>query len=117
MEAWLLLSLAAAFFQNLRNSLQKAINTVLSTSGAAYTRFLFGLPLAVIYWTILRYFDPQPLNWGAQFFTFSIVGGVSQVLALWLLLRSFHLKSFAVGTAYSKTETLQTALFTIIIFT
>ena len=115
METWLLLSLAAAFFQNLRNSLQKSINTVLSTSGAAYTRFVFGLPLAIVYWIILRYFDPQPLNWGAQFFAFSIVGGVSQVLAMWLLLRSFHLKSFAVGTAYSKTETLQTALFTIII--
>jgi len=58
-EAWLLFSLAAAFLQNLRNSLQKSINSVLSTFGAAYTRFVFGLPLAFLYWIILRSFDTQ----------------------------------------------------------
>ena len=115
MEAWLLFSLAAAFLQNLRNSLQKSINSVLSTFGAAYTRFVFGLPLAFLYWIILRSFDTQHLNWGIEFFGYAAMGGVAQVLAMWLLLRSFALKSFAVGTAYSKTETFQTAIFTILI--
>jgi len=114
-EAWLLFSLAAAFLQNLRNSLQKSINSVLSTFGAAYTRFVFGLPLAFLYWIILRSFDTQHLNWGIEFFGYAAMGGVAQVLAMWLLLRSFALKSFAVGTAYSKTETFQTAIFTILI--
>ena len=115
MEAWLLFSIAAAFLQNLRNSLQKSINTVLSTSGAAYTRFVFGLPLAVLYWIILRQQYDQQLNWGVEFFGFSVVGGIAQIMAMWFLLRSFELKSFAVGTAYSKTETFQTAVFTILI--
>ena len=43
------------------------------------------------------------------------MGGIAQVLAMWFLLRSFALKSFAVGTAYSKTETFQTALFSIVL--
>jgi len=114
-EAWLLFSIAAAFLQNLRNSLQKSINSVLSTSGAAYTRFVFGLPLAFLYWIILRQQDAQKLHWGAEFFGFAVVGGIAQILAMWFLLRSFELKSFAVGTAYSKTETFQTAVFTILI--
>ena len=115
MEAWLLFSIAAAFLQNLRNSLQKSINSVLSTSGAAYTRFVFGLPLAGLYWVILIIHEPQSLQWNAKFVGFAALGGIAQVLAMWFLLRSFDLKSFAVGTAYSKTETFQTAIFTILI--
>ena len=115
MEAWLLFTLAAAFLQNLRNSLQKSINSVLSTSGAAYTRFVFGFPLALIYWIVLRTHDAQLLDWGLEFLGFAAMGGIAQILAMWFLLRSFALKSFAVGTAYSKTETFQTAAFTILI--
>jgi drug/metabolite transporter (DMT)-like permease len=114
-EAWVLFSLVAAFLQNLRNSLQKSINSVLSTSGAAYTRFAFGLPLAIIYWCVIRLYDAQALNWGIEFFSFASLGAVAQILAMWFLLRSFALKSFAVGNAYSKTETIQTAFFTILI--
>ena len=40
---------AAAFLQNLRSALQKAIKGRLSTTGAAYARFLYGLPFAVLY--------------------------------------------------------------------
>jgi len=115
MEIWVLITIAAAFLQNLRNSLQKSINSVLSTSGAAYTRFAFGLPLAVIYWFSLRAQDSQPLDWGFEFWGFAVFGGIAQILAMWFLLRSFQLRSFAVGTAYSKTETFQAAVFTIVL--
>lgn len=115
MEIWVLTTIAAAFLQNLRNSLQKSINSVLSTSGAAYTRFAFGLPLAAIYWLALRSRDSQPLDWGFEFWGFAALGGIAQILAMWFLLRSFQLRSFAVGTAYSKTETFQAAVFTIVL--
>ena len=115
MELWVIFTLAAAFFQNVRNSLQKSINSVLSTSGAAYTRFAFGLPLAIVYFGILRWQDPQHLNWSWDFAGWAAMGGIAQVVAMWCLLRSFALKSFAVGTAYSKTETFQTALFSIVL--
>ena len=115
MEIWVLTTIAAAFLQNLRNSLQKSINSVLSTSGAAYTRFAFGRPLAAIYWFALRARDSQPLEWGAVFWGFASMGGIAQILAMWFLLRSFQLRSFAVGTAYSKTETFQAAVFTIVL--
>ena len=101
--------------QNVRNSLQKSINSVLSTSGAAYTRFAYGLPLAAIYWFALRSQDGQPLEWGIEFWGFAALGGIAQILAMWFLLRSFQLRSFAVGTAYSKTETFQAAVFTIVL--
>jgi drug/metabolite transporter (DMT)-like permease len=115
MEIWVLITIAAAFLQNLRNSLQKSINSVLSTSGAAYTRFAFGLPLAAIYWIGLRSQDSQPLDWGFAFWGFAGMGGIAQIIAMWFLLRSFQLRSFAVGTAYSKTETFQAAVLTIVL--
>jgi len=115
MEAWIIFTIAAAFLQNLRNGMQKSLNSTLSTAGAAYTRFAFGLPLALIYWFVLYFFSGKELNWGWIFWTYAFVGGVAQVLAMVSLLRSFSLRGFAVGTAYAKTETLLTALFTVIL--
>ena len=115
MEAWIIYTVIAALFQNLRNGLQKSLNSVLSTAGSAYTRFAFGLPLALIYWLVLYYLSNIQLNWSWVFWSYVFVGGIAQVLAMVALLRSFSLRGFAVGTAYAKTETLQTAFFTIII--
>lgn len=115
LEAWILFTIGAAFLQNIRNSLQKSLNNVLSTVGAAYTRFAFGLPLAIIYWATLTSLDAQALDWNAEFWWFTILGGTSQIMAMWFTLRAFALRGFAVGTAYSKTETFQTAIFTIIL--
>ena len=115
MEAWIIFTVAAAFLQNLRNGMQKSLNSILSTTGAAYTRFAFGLPLALVYWTILYYALDDQLNWRWTFWVYASVGGVAQELAMVSLLRSFSLRGFAVGTAYAKTETLLTALFTVIL--
>ena len=115
MEAWIIFTVAAAFLQNLRNGMQKSLNSILSTTGAAYTRFAFGLPLAFVYWIVLYYLSDDQLNWGWVFWVYAFVGGVAQVLAMVSLLRSFSLRGFAVGTAYAKTETLLTAIFTVIL--
>ena len=115
MEAWIIFTVVAAFMQNLRNGLQKSLNSVLSTAGSAYTRFAFGLPLAFIYWLVLYHLSNTQLNWGWVFWSYAFVGGIAQALAMVALLRSFSLRGFAVGSTYSKTETLQTAFFTIII--
>ena len=115
MEAWILFTIAAAFLQNLRNGLQKSINGVLSTTGAAYTRFAFGLPLAILYWAVLRFVLDDGLIWSWLFWLYAFVGGSAQILAMVALLRAFSLRGFAVGTAYAKTETVQTAIFTVIL--
>ena len=77
MEAWIIITVVAAFLQNLRNSLQKSINTVLSTTGAAYTRFAYGLPLAIIYWIVVDFFSEDRLNWHWLFWVYAFVGGIA----------------------------------------
>jgi drug/metabolite transporter (DMT)-like permease len=44
-----------------------------------------------------------------------VVGGSAQILGTVFLIRSFAVRNFAVGTAYSKTETMQAAMFGIVL--
>ena len=116
MELWVPITIAAAFLQNLRSMLQKHLKGQLSTAGATYVRFLFAAPLAVLYVFVLHFgFDmdwPAP---GVPFLLYATVGGVGQIMATALLVAIFSYRNFDVGTAYSKTDTIQTALFGAII--
>jgi len=112
MEAWIVITIAAAFLQNLRSALQKHLRSSLSTTGASFVRFGFGFPLALIYVLVLRFafrYAFPDLNW--TFALWSLFGGLMQIFATMLLVHLFSLRNFAVGTAYSKTEPVQAALF------
>jgi len=120
MEAWIPITVAAAFLQNLRTALQKHLKAQLSTAGATFARFCFAVPLAYAYLAGLLWFEGrgagQAAPWqlpalGPDFLLFCITGAAAQILATALLVALFSYRNFAVGTAYSKTETVQTALF------
>jgi len=116
MELWVPITLVAAFMQNLRSALQKHLKGSLSTSGATYCRFVYAVPLALVYVVALGKgygFDwPEP---NPRFVLFSMLGGITQITATALLVYLFSLRNFAVGTTYSKTETVQTAVFGLVI--
>lgn len=116
MEAWVAITVAAAFLQNLRSALQKQMKERVSTSGATYARFLFAFPFACLYVSGLMSFGgfdaPMP---NFSFWSFAVIGGAAQIFATALLVSLFSFRNFAVGTAYSKTETVQTALIGIVI--
>ena len=113
MELWLGITLVAAFLQNVRSLLQKRLTGELSVNGAAYVRFLYALPFAWLYglWLWQGQFDG--LN--TQFWLYVLTGSVAQIVATACLLQSFTTGNFAVGTAYSKTEAAQAALFGLVI--
>ena len=115
-ELWIPITVAAAFCQNLRSALQKHLKGRLSTGGATIARFLYAVPFAAGYaiWlaTVGDYAVPEP---GGRFWIFSMIGGASQIFATALLVHLFSFRNFAVGTTYSKTETIQTAIFGIVI--
>ena len=61
MPVWIPITLAAAFFQNLRSALQKHLKGQLSDIATTTTRFFYAWPLALIYlWGMLS-FTAQPL--------------------------------------------------------
>jgi len=112
LELWIPITLAAAFLQNLRSALQKHLKGRLSTSGATFSRFAYAAPLAILYTTLLSTLGglalPAP---NGAFLGYMAVGGVGQILATALLVYLFSFRNFAVGTTFSKTETIQTAIF------
>jgi len=113
--AWIPITLGAAAAQAVRTALQRYLKGRLSINGAAFTRFVFGLPLAAVYLTALVAGGagrlPQP---GGAFWAWVVAAGVSQILATSLQIRVMAARNFATAVAYTKTEVVQAALFEII---
>jgi drug/metabolite transporter (DMT)-like permease len=115
-EAWIPITLSAAFFQNLRSALQRHLKGRLSTTGATFSRFAYAAPLALVYVLALASLTGEDLPApNPTFLAYAALGGLAQITATALLLYSFSFRNFAVGTTYSKTETVQTAIFGILI--
>jgi drug/metabolite transporter (DMT)-like permease len=109
MTLWIPITILAAFLQNLRSMLQKRATGDLSVNGASYTRFCFAIPFVWLYLGLLLIDQPLPEANGI-FLLYCLIGGVAQILGTAFLVASFTHDNFAVGTAFSKTETVQTAL-------
>ena len=110
-EVWIPITIAAAFFQNLRSALQKHLKGQLSTNGAAYSRFFYAWPFALLYvWVLNGFFGlalPMP---NLKFTFYCVIGGVSQILFTVFLLWMFSFRNFAVGTTFSKLELVMIAV-------
>lgn len=115
MQTWIIITVAAAFLQNIRSAMQKHLKGVMGTTGATFVRFGYGMPFALAYFAILwgGLGRPLPVPDG-QFFLWAVIGGLSQIIATFLLVHLFSFRNFAVGTAYSRTEPAQAALFGLI---
>jgi drug/metabolite transporter (DMT)-like permease len=112
LSLWIPITLVAAFFQNIRSSLQKYLKGRMGTTGATFVRFGFGMPFVLALVAILHFqigYSFPPLS--ARFFAWMMVGALSQIAATFLLVHLFSFRNFAVGTAYSRTEPAQAAVF------
>ncbi|MCT2540038.1 DMT family transporter [Sedimentimonas flavescens] len=114
---WVWVTLAAAAVQTLRFMLQKRLTgTGLSTGGATFSRFLFGAPIAALaaVLTLAMTGAEVPVP-GPRFWAFALAGGAAQVAATFLTVALFKLRNFAVGVAFTKTETVQVAAFSVLV--
>lgn len=111
MEIWIPITIVAAFCQNLRSALQKHLKGKLSTGGATYVRFFYAWPFAVLYVFGLNTWGEMPIpEIKGLFLLYCVLGGLSQIIFTGLLVWLFSFRNFAVGTTFSKTETVQVAL-------
>ncbi len=111
MPPWVPITLVAALFQTWRTALQQRLRSQLSVSTAGLVRYLYAIPvgllLLVFYWMASGAVLPLPT---LAFILACAVAGLAQVLGTSLLIMAFGHRSFAVGTAYSKTDAVQAAL-------
>jgi drug/metabolite transporter (DMT)-like permease len=113
---WIPVTLAAALFQCWRTALQQKLRNLLSVNGAGFVRYLYGAPTALVLLVgaLLATGAGLPTPNG-MFLLGCIGGGLCQILATNLLIMAFGYRNFAVGTAYSKTETVQSAVLALLL--
>lgn len=116
MPLWSPIAISAALFQCWRTAMQQKLRGMLSVNGAGFVRFLYGVPPAVLFLLIAMALSgrgPPAISW--PLVGFAAAAGVLQILATNLLIMAFGYRNFAVGTAYAKTETAQSAIVALIV--
>ena len=112
---WAVFTVIAAFFQTLRNAMQRELTATLGTVGATHVRFLFGFPFALIFLAGLALGTDVPLpHPGWKFWPWVIDGAFAQIAATATMLMAMGQRSFVVTIAYIKTEPIQVAIFGLI---
>jgi len=108
--AWIFLTIFAALIQSIRTAAQKRILGRLSPWGATYVRYLFALPLVLAYYSIAVGDQWQATVFSGKLVAVIALGGLTQIIGTWALIKTFATRNFAVGSAFSKTEAFQAAL-------
>jgi drug/metabolite transporter (DMT)-like permease len=110
MELWVPITLAAALLQTWRTALQQKLRHLLSVNAAGFVRYLYGVPTGLVLLAACLAITRLPLPRTNAAFLLACAGaGLLQILGTNLLIMAFGFRSFAVGTAYSKTEAVQSA--------
>jgi len=113
---WVPLTLGASAAQVVRNGAQASLTARIGTLGATQTRFVFGLPFALLFLgaAILVTDEPMPrLEGGALAWT--ALGAACQIGGTATMLMVMGKRAFAVGYAYIKTEPVTVALLGVVI--
>ena len=115
-ETWVAATLVAATAQTVRSALQKRMKPVLGDNGASYIRFSYAVPFAWLMVFAYHFHSGVDMPSMNRAFWFWVgMASLMQVLFTVLLLRLFSHRSFAAGTAFSKTEVLQAAIYEAVI--
>ncbi|HVO90280.1 MAG TPA: EamA/RhaT family transporter [Casimicrobiaceae bacterium] len=113
---WIPIVLFAAAAQTARNAAQRSLIKTAGTLPATLVRFLYGLPFALLAFGTARQIAavdlPAP---SLDFLAWIALGAMSQLVATAFLLMAMAQRSFIVAVAYSKTELLQIALYSIVL--
>ena len=112
MEAWIYITIAAAFSQNLRFMLQKHLkSTHLSTAGATFARFLYSAPLIAV--MVLVYMQWRGVDVpviAPMFWAYVVFGGLGQISGTMCVVALFAERNFAVGLTFKNTEVILAAV-------
>lgn len=108
--SWIFYTIAAAILQSFRNLEQKALNKKLDVLTVTWSRFILPLPFAIA--TVL--FTKSQIN--STFLLYCIITGTFQVAGNIALLKTIKSRNFSVGVAFYKTETLQSMIIGLLLF-
>jgi drug/metabolite transporter (DMT)-like permease len=108
---WIVATLIAAAAQTARNAAQAGLTARIGTLGATQVRFVFGLPFAVLFlWLATRLTGEAVPPLTLPGLGYTAFGAAAQIGATALMLLTMKSRSFAITTAWIKTEPVLVAL-------
>jgi len=116
MPLWIPVTITAALFQGWRTAMQQKLRGIFTVNGAAFIRFLYGAPVAAVYLVaalLITHLAVPGITPGLL--VFAAAGGLTQIIGTNLLIMAFGFRNFAVGSAYAKTEAMQTGLVALVV--
>ena len=122
MGIWVVFTIMAVIMQSVRSAAQKNLSNRLSPLSVTYTRYIYGLPIGLIYvvWLFFAFDIPDEQITKAinqlNFWAFVLTASIAQILATAFVVRLFNYRSFSVAIAFSKTEAIMAGLFAAIFF-
>jgi len=114
---WIPFTLLAAFTQALRNAQQKQLSHEVNALGVTLARFIWALPLALLYLALLYAREPAELPQFTGRFVLAVIGAAfAQIFATALMVLLFQRRSYAAGVGLAKSEALLAAVLGSIFF-
>ena len=113
---WILFTLMAAFMQAWRNAFQKQLSTTVDVYGVTLARFIFALPLALLYISCLYHFQPltESVHFNLRFAIYVLIAALSQIAATALMVQLFKQKNYAIGVGLAKSEAVLAAIIAVV---
>ena len=106
----------AAFMQAWRNAFQKQFSTTVDIYGVTLARFIFALPLALLYISCLYHFQPvtDSVHFNLRFAIYVLIAALSQIAATALMVQLFKQKNYAIGVGLAKSEAVLAAIIAVV---
>lgn len=106
----------AAFMQAWRNAFQKQLSTTVDVYGVTLARFIFALPLVLIYISCLYHFQPitESVHFNLRFAIYVLIAALSQIAATALMVQLFKQKNYAIGVGLAKSEAVLAAIIAVV---
>jgi drug/metabolite transporter (DMT)-like permease len=109
---WIPITLVAALAQTARNATQRSLTQAIGVIGATQVRFLYGFPFALLFLAMVSlWLERAPPVPSHTVLLYALGGAIAQIAATALMLAAMRSRSFAIVTAYTKTEPVQVAVF------
>ncbi len=115
--AWIPIVLWAALAQTVRNAAQRSLTASAGTLAATLVRFLYGLPLAIVWLLVVKYGGSTllagglPEHFTPAYFAWLALAAVTQLAATALMLAAMAERNFIIAITWTKTDVLQVAVF------
>ncbi len=115
---WVYFTLLAASMQAVRTAGQKHMTATMSVYLATWARYGYGLPVAICYVIVVYHAQETAVlpTLSVSFWLLVSLASVAQLIGTLLLVHLLTLRNFAVGTLFTKSESLIVAILGVTLF-